>query len=70
MVAMTNEPGQQPAPRPNEGENPGWFPLQPQEGPKGGHWQGQPRPIFAGSCLVAAETRGLPTAEVDPPVAN
>ena len=42
MLAMTNEPGQQPAPRPDEGEHAGWFPLQPQEGPEGGHWQGQP----------------------------
>src|SRR5215470_5807786 len=44
VVVMTNESGQQPAPRPNEGEDPGWFPLQPQEGPQGGHWQGQPPP--------------------------
>ena len=44
MLVMTNESGQQPAPRPNEGEDPGWFPLQPQQGPEGGHWQGQPPP--------------------------
>src|SRR5215469_2246267 len=42
MLVMTNESGQQPAPRPNEGEDPGWFPLHPQQGPEGGHWQGQP----------------------------
>src|SRR5215471_5027926 len=41
---MTNEQGQQPAPRPNEGESPGWLPLQPQGSPEGGHWQGQPAP--------------------------
>lgn len=45
---MTNEQGQQPASRPNEGESPGWFPLQPHGGPQGapegGHWQGQPPP--------------------------
>ena len=41
---MTNDPGQQPAPGPNEGASPGWFPLQPQEGPPGGHWQGQSAP--------------------------
>ena len=41
---MTNDPGQQPAPGPNEGAGPGWFPLQPQEGPPGGHWQGQSAP--------------------------
>jgi S1-C subfamily serine protease len=41
---MTNEQGQQPAPQPNEGESPGWFPVQPQGSPEGGHWQGQPAP--------------------------
>ena len=41
---MTNEQGQQPAPRPNEGASPAWFPLQPQVSPGGGHWQGQPPP--------------------------
>src|SRR5215471_2382908 len=41
---MTNEHGQQPAPRPNEGESPAWFPLQPQGSPEGGRWQGQPPP--------------------------
>jgi S1-C subfamily serine protease len=41
---MTNEQGQQPAPQPNEGESPGWLPLQPQGSPEGGHWQGQPAP--------------------------
>ena len=41
---MTNEQGQQPGPRPDEGESPGWFPLQPQAGPEGGHWQAQPPP--------------------------
>ena len=41
---MTTEHGQQPAPRPNEGESPSWFPVQPQVGPEGGYWQGQPPP--------------------------
>jgi S1-C subfamily serine protease len=41
---MTNEQGQQPAPGEHEGESPAWFPLQPQEGPPVGHWQGQPPP--------------------------
>ena len=43
---MTNEQGQQPAPWPNEGETPGWFPQQPQGGPPGGHWQGQAPPGY------------------------
>ena len=38
---MTNEQGQWPAPGVHQGEGPGWVPLQPQEGPPGGHWQGQ-----------------------------
>ena len=40
MSVMTNESGQQPAPRAGEGGDPGWFPVQPQEGPESGHWQG------------------------------
>src|SRR5215472_12870311 len=43
---MTNEQGQQPAPWPNEGESPGWFPPRPQGGPPGGHWQGQAPPGY------------------------
>src|SRR5215469_4264720 len=42
MSVMTNESGQQPAPRASGGGDPGWFPMQPQEGPEGGHWQGPP----------------------------
>ena len=45
MSVMTNESGQEPAPRANEGGDPGWFPMQPQEGPEGGHWQGHPANI-------------------------
>ena len=45
MSVMTNESGQEPAPQANEGGDPGWFPMQPQEGPEGGHWQGHPANI-------------------------
>jgi S1-C subfamily serine protease len=41
---MTSEPGEQPASGPNENQNPGGLPGQPQYGPGGGYWHPQAPP--------------------------